>query len=287
MKFKSIIVLVFVVLFFNGFIFGDPKIDTTTDEKMKESIQKVEKSLKEDQKKEFQESVKFLMFSNLDMKSLFANALAGKKVDQEQLANDMKKSLHGLTGEEVIALAKEKMEIQKAKAKKAAEEKAKYQKEMDLKELEDLKNKKSLYKENKESLNKFKVVSSKFYKYKKNKYSSYLTPVIDIKIKNTSEHPISRVYCKGTIKSPERSVPWLVEDFNFKISGGLEPNETRDWQLTPNPFSEWGKVNSPEEAIFEVEILEVDGADNKTLYTIMNFTEKDQEKLQELERKYK
>lgn len=285
MKLKSL-VLIFILIFFSGFIFGKPKIDTTTDETMKTSIQKVKESLKADQQKEFEEAIKLIMFSQIDMRAIFANAMAGKQMDQEKLQNDMKKSLHGKTGLEVIALAKEKKKQRQAENAKKEKERISWQKEQDLKDLKKLREKKAEYDKAKVGLSQFKVVSSRFYKQRKNEYSSRLSPVIELEVRNDSKYPISRIFCKGTIRSEGRSVPWLVEDFNYQISGGLEPNETRDWSLAPNMFSEWGRVDAPADAIFDIEIIGVEGADGKDLYSLRGFSDRDKEKLADLEKKY-
>ena len=105
-------------------------------------------------------------------------------------------------------------------------------------------------------------------------------------MKNETDFPISRAYFKGTLKSKGRSIPWFVENFNYKISGGLEPNETATWSLAPNMFSEWGRVDSPKDAIFTVEVERLDGVNDKELFSIRDFSDKDRERLEELENKY-
>jgi len=284
-KFRPL-VLIFVIIFFSGFTFGTPKINTTTNETMKESIQKVIDSLKKEEQKEFKAAVEFIMFSQMDMKAVFANAMAGKQVDKDKLKSDMKKTLHGKTGLEVIALAKENRIQRQAENAKIKKERLSWQKTIDLKELKKLREKKAQYDKSKAGLSQFKVVSSKFYKQRKNEYSSRLSPIIVLEVRNESQYPISRIFCKGTIRSEGRSVPWLVEDFNYQISGGLEPNETRDWSLSPNMFSKWGRVDAPADAIFDIEIIGVDGADSKELYSLRGFADRDKEKLADLEKKY-
>lgn len=111
-------------------------------------------------------------------------------------------------------------------------------------------------------------------------------PVIDLSVENKTDSPISRAYFKGTIASPGRSIPWLVEDFNYRISGGLEPGEKADWSLLPNQFSAWGRVESPEGAVFTVEVVRLDGADGKALFDSDAFSENDKKRLEILQSKY-
>jgi len=270
----KIITLLSLLVFITGC--SDPKIDTTNEETIKSSIQKVRDSLSADKKEEFDKSIKILMFSQIDMKNIFANAFAGKTVDKDQLANDMKKSINGKTGLEVIALAHELKE--KREKEEAIKEQA---------ELEELKTKQLMYESNKNKLAQFKIISSKFSKREKTQYSMREQPIIELTVKNETEFPISRAYFKGTIKSEGRSIPWLVENFNYTISGGIEPQEESTWSLSPNMFSKWGSVDSPKDAIFTVEVEMLDGANGKELFSIRNFSDKDKERLEELENKYK
>ena len=90
-------------------------------------------------------------------------------------------------------------------------------------------------------------------------------PRIDITVKNGTESPVSRAYFHGVVKSPERSIPWIEEDFNYRIPGGLEPGEQARWKLTPNMFSDWGTVDVPKEAVMTVTVERLDGADGEEL----------------------
>ena len=85
---------------------NEQKIDTATDDTMKSSIEKVKNSLPKEKQVEFENSIKILMFSQINMKNVFANAFAGKTINQDELLNDMKKLINGKTGLEVIELAK-------------------------------------------------------------------------------------------------------------------------------------------------------------------------------------
>jgi len=280
----KVILSIFLLVSLSGC--NEPTIDTSTEETMKSSIQKVKESLPANKQEEFDKSIKTLMFSQIDMKNIFANAFAGQAMDKDKMLNDMKKSLSGKTGLEVIELAKN-LKVKRAKeeeVKRTKREEAK--RDYEIAELEALQTKKLLYGKNKEKLSKFKVISSTFTQELRNKYSSRLQPIIELTVKNGTSYPISRAYFKGTLQSEGRSIPWLVENFNYEISGGLEPNEKATWSLAPNMFSEWGKVNNPKDAIFTVEVEQIDGVNGKELLSIRDFSDKDQKRLKELEEKY-
>ena len=87
---------------------------------------------------------------------------------------------------------------------------------------------------------------------------------------------------KGALTSPGRSVPWLSEDFDCGIAGGLEPGEEKTVKLAPNRHGDWG--NAPKDRsdlILTVEVLQDDGAANKKLFD-SQLSNRDRERLDEL-----
>jgi hypothetical protein len=72
-------------------------------------------------------------------------------------------------------------------------------------------------------------------------------PAIYFTIANGSTIPIKRIYVHGKVQTPGRAIPWVEADFNYAFPGGLEPKETKTLNLSPNMFSDWGKV--PKEAV--------------------------------------
>jgi hypothetical protein len=105
-------------------------------------------------------------------------------------------------------------------------------------------------------------------------------------VKNLTEKAISRVYFIGSVISSNREIPWITESFNYSIPGGIEVGEVAKWSLAPNMFSEWGKINIPENTIFKVEVVQFDGADNIPIASIQDFNSKDAQRLAELKSKY-
>ena len=136
----------------------------------------------------------------------------------------------------------------------------------------------------KEELKKFEVLRSRFTQ-EEQKYRGK-QPIIEVTVKNGTSTPVSRAYFEGTIASPGRSVPWHTDTFNYSISGGLEQGEEQSWRLAPNMFSDWGKVDAPADAVFTVTVQRIDGADSQPLYSVTDFTERDEKRLSELKLKY-
>ena len=97
-------------------------------------------------------------------------------------------------------------------------------------------------------------------------------------MKNTTAHAVARAYFVGTIATPGRAVPWLRDNFDYKIPGGLEPGEQAQWKLEPNMFSDWGKVDWKDDMIFTVEVRRLDGADGEPLFAA-DFSDRDKKRL--------
>ncbi|MEK8080704.1 DUF6694 family lipoprotein [Pseudomonas sp. XK-1] len=266
MKRKAILVAVTAILLTGC---GDPRLDGTSEEAMKSSVAKISAKLDETKKASFEEALQVVAFSKMDIGSV----LSGKKT-AEGMAGDMMVSLNGKTADEVIAQANV------IKAERAAREKAQA-----LEEIAELESKMANAEVAKAELAKFVVSRSRF-SLRDKEYSYRKEPIIELTVHNGTAHPISRAYFIGTIASPGRSIPWLVETFNYSISGGLEPNEGAEWALAPSMFGEWGKVDAPADAIFTVEVVRLDGAGEEALFDATGLSEHKQQRLAKLKAQY-
>lgn len=245
------------------------KIDSTNEESLKTSIEDIKASLDSDKKEEFEEAMKLVMFQGLDLGSLMKDGSA------DNTFTDMRSKLDGKTADDIIE------EAEKIKAQKELEKK-----EQAKGEIEELYKKKSKAKEDKKMLANFEVKRSRFYKRKSGNYYITEEPIIELTVLNGTDKAVSRAYFTGTLASPNRSVPWIKDDFNYSISGGLEPGEEVTWYLSPNMLSDWGDVDAPKDAILTVEVKQIDGADGEELYSVNNFGETEQERLSELLKNY-
>jgi hypothetical protein len=267
MKFYARWMLVLATMAITGC--SDPTIDASSEAKMKESVAKVRESLPEAKRTDFDQAVQLIAFSQIDMKSLFANGGA----DAGDVEGKMREALNGKTAEQVLAQA------EKIQAERKAREK-----EQALAEIRELVAKRDKAEQAKQQLDKFQVVRSRFYMQERRYLGEQ--PIIELTVKNGTDQAISRAYFSGTIASPDRSVPWHEDQFNYSISGGLEPGEEATWTLAPNSYSDWGKVDAPADAVFTVMVEKLDGPDGKVLYSTRGFSERDQERLAELKQQY-
>lgn len=248
---------------------AEPRLDASSDDAFQESMARVRGSLSESDKNAFDEALQALMFGNLS----FSDFMTDPDGTAARFEQDVKRSLDGKTAADVILAAESVIAERKAR-----------EREQGLEEIAELRAAREASSAARKSLKDFKVVRSRYYKDER----SYgrMEPVIELTVRNDTKHPVARAYFEGTIASPERSVPWLVEDFNYSIPGGLEPGEEDTWNLAPNSFSEWGRVDAPADAVFTVVVKRIDGADGEALFSADQFSERDAERLKELEREY-
>ena len=241
------------------------KIDGSSEEAMKSSIEEVKKSLDDEKKERFEESIKLIMFHGLDFGKLFQEGGAEKTV------SDMKSKLDGKTADDIIREGEKiQAEIERKKKEQAEGE------------IEELYQKMEQAEKDEKVLAKFEVKRSRFYKRKQGTYYVIEEPIIELTVMNGTGRAVSRAYFTGTLASPNRSVPWIKDDFNYEISGGLEPGEEATWYLAPNRFSDWGKVNAPKDAVFTVDVKQLDGPNGEEMYSVNNFGEDKQERLEVL-----
>jgi len=130
-------------------------------------------------------------------------------------------------------------------------------------ELTDIQKQQAAMVEARTQLAQFEVSSAKY--SKRNLGWGMKEVILDLKVKNGTSSPVSRAYFHGVLQSPGRSVPWVEDDFNYQIPGGLEPGEEARWKLNPNMFSDWGTVEAPPEAVLTVTVIRLDGADGEEL----------------------
>lgn len=247
---------------------GDPRIDGSSEEAYKASIQKVRDALDEKKKDEFDSALKQVAFSKLDLKAIFSGSAT-----PDSIGKDVLTSLNGKTASDVIADAKKMQEEREAKEREQA-----------LSEIKELEQKKAASTSAAEQLKKFEVSRSRF-SQKSNGYFGK-QPIIELTVKNGTSSVVSHAYFEGTLASPGRAVPWHKDEFNYKISGGLEPGESAKWSLAPNMFMGWGKVEAPADAVFTVVVTQLDGPDGKPVYSSREYSEQDAERLAQLTSKY-
>lgn len=252
----------------------EPTVDASSEESFKASIQEIKNSLPEDKRKDFEGAVMTVALGEAN----FGAMMAGLQ-DENTILKSAKEKLDGKTAEEIFAAA-EKIEErrEKERAKREAKRRAE-QLEQAKKDIAELEKEKARSQEAQSQLAKFEVTNSKFYKQRRR--FGRPQPIIELEVVNNTDTAVSRAYFEGTYATPGRSVPWIEEEFNYNISGGLEPGESAQWSLAPNMFSDWGDVEEKDDAVFTVEVTRLDGPDGEAAYDVA-FGDDDAKRLEKL-----
>ena len=241
---------------------GGPRIDTSTEESYSKSLEKMKKSLSEQENNELEEALQALLFSNVNEEDGLFEAIA-QMADTGKLQASLFSQIDGKNAREIIALAKEKR-----RGRRMAELASITQ------EISSLEKKREEATKSAAILAKLPISSPRFY-WSEGAFSS--EPAIEFKIANQTGVAISRVFFHGTVSTPGRTIPWIDEDFNYTVSGGLEHGETKHLQLTPNQFGPWGNrdVMNRTDTVLVMRVVNARDAANRDLAVEFGKTETD------------
>jgi hypothetical protein len=236
------------------------KLDGSSEEKLKASVERAKKDLSPQQREEFESAAALLTLHDKNILQAAA--------DPEAFKRSMLDRLNGKTAEEVIK------EADVIRTGRQASERSQI-----TSEIVELEAKKAAAETAAKSLSKFAIQRSRF-SFEDNGFMA--TPQIEVTVMNGLNAAISRVYFQGILATPGRSVPWVSDGFNYSIPGGLEPGETATWKLSPNQFGEWGKAPKDRtDMVLTLKVVKINGPDGKTLID-GEFSDEDTQRLDKL-----
>lgn len=233
---------------------GDPTINGDSETKFKDSTKKVREALPLEQRAEFDEAIRDILF--VDIKGL--GDLATMNADS--MVSDIRTRLDGMTGVQVIeegkrvraekearrkaeqaaAEAEAKARAEAREAERRAEEEAEKAKEKEqaLMKINELRTRLAAAEEARaQLLVGFTVDRARFGKARGRSFS--YGPTIVLGVKNDIGKTVTRVYFDAELSTPGRDVAWVRGEFNYEIQGGLQNGESARWNLSPNMFGKW------------------------------------------------
>lgn len=249
---------------------GGPTLDGTSEASLSESMEKIGAQLPQEQRLKFVEDLKLITLSKIG--EAFSGAIA-----PEQTADSLRAELNGKTVEQIAAMAD---------ALRAA--RAQRQKEQAQAEIKQLQAIEQAAQQAAVEMAKFQILTSEFYFAEKNKttITPHGQPVVVAKVLNGTPYAVARVGFKGTVASPGRATPWFVGTVEIPIPGGIEPGESPTWEITPNMYTDWGKLSAPQGALFSLEIIKLEGADGALLFDASGLSEAQAQRLAQLQSQY-
>jgi hypothetical protein len=255
------------------------RVDGSTDEKMKASIEEMRQGLTDSQKEQLAKDMMAVAFKDVN---IFQASQAPELVQQQ-----MRDRLNGKSRQEIQQMAddvrkkfaeneeRQRKELEASQQEQLTKQIAQIQGEVD-----ELMQAKAKATADAEALKKFEILRSRF-SFEENRFSTDAT--IEISVRNQTSFPISQVEFEGVLTSPGRSVPWVKDKFSYKIAGGLEPGEETTWRLAPNRFGEWSRApKDRKDCVLTVKVLKLDGPDGKLLLD-SEFPESKAQRLEQLE----
>jgi hypothetical protein len=247
---------------------AQPRIDTTSEEALKVSLQEVRESLSDADRAEFDSII-----SQATIGAAMASALSGGQQGMAQVLEP----INGLTGPEAIAKFKA---IQDARAAKDREAAAKRLSELEQQEREaaaELKRLESL------TLVGFRVVEVGSNFMKSQRVFGTVTNTLDV--------PLARVHFNYALLTPGRAIPWDKGEGVFVIDGGLEPGETRELQSYGGGMYGFASlaraIKEHPDAELGASITDADGADEKTILKARALDDMERAELTRLREKQK
>lgn len=229
-----------LMLLFSGVANADLTIDASTEDSFNSSVEEIRNTLSDEEREKFDSATAaYLISSMMEGRSILEiGNLSDEQLDV--VVAEARSGLDGKSAEDVIGAA-DSQDAENVTPSQASEEESTASNDL---------------------LEKFVIESANFF-FRDSGYSK--SPVIELKVTNNTGEAVSQAYFHGVLISPNRSVPWVDESFNYSIAGGIEPGETLEWRLAPNQFGAWGNTSIPDDAVLNIEVTRLNGADGQPL----------------------
>ncbi|MBB6306212.1 DUF6694 family lipoprotein [Xanthobacter tagetidis] len=228
-------------------------LDTTSDEAMQVSIKRMGEGLPDDEKKKLGNAIVALTVGDMVRSSGLAGAASASA--KPNAISTMAAPLSGKSAKEIIQIAETQAEDRRIRQIAAIDA-----------EITTLKT--AIAADQQEATAAQKLIGaiyitgSKFYI---NDSGYTREPAISFQVKNNGSVAIKKLFARGILETPGRSVPWVDQEFNYEIPGGIEPGETKTLRLAPNRFSGWGnsEIEGRKDLVLTVTLMNFAGPDGK------------------------
>ena len=108
--------------------------------------------------------------------------------------------------------------------------------------------------------------------------------VVDLTVKNDTEHTISHMYFHGVLTSRGRKAPWVEDDFHYLMTEGLDPGKSVSWSFALLAIAWKRAPGNWKNLKLDVTVTRIDGEDDEPIYDAYTnrFSERDQVRLDTL-----
>tara|TARA_R110000824_G_scaffold372077_2_gene562026 strand:+ start:64577 stop:65326 length:750 start_codon:yes stop_codon:yes gene_type:complete len=234
------------------------------------SVEKVRNSLPTYKRDDFDQGLIIIStastFNSIDI-------LNPNRMNAAEIAESANVQMHGLTGDQVIQRADQILRERRSREREQA-----------IRKLTRLEEKQAKAKSDQQQLARFSIDNARYY-MGKSPYGAP-EPVIDLEVTNNTDKVVSELSLRGIVTSPDRSQPWVDEQFYYVVPGGIEPGETLAWSLAPNRFGPWGEPQIPSNAELTVRLEGLRGTDEQPLWDSPALSKSEVTKLERLRAEY-
>jgi len=109
-------------------------------------------------------------------------------------------------------------------------------------------------------------VTAPWYHWKRNGRNEQ--PAIEFSVFNGGTSAVSRIYFRLVLTTPNRSIPWVKQDYIENFKGGLEPREKR--QIAFQPYGDWSdpQLKNLPDAQLKVDIVNYEDASGQRMISV-------------------
>ena len=242
-------------------LFGEATLDGTNEESLKESIKAMMEDMGEENRGTFQRDLTTITFDAMTAREggqecadgIEAFLKIGAATDGEGLnaATEVAISmaLDGLTAAQVSTKAQA---IRDREAQCAARREAEKQAAEEQKKQADVAAQATLSTDYLFSATSFRV---KTYELLSSKYA-----MADVTIHNKGDRALAGITYRAELRTPGRTIPWVEDEVQMWLDGGVEPGETREEE---GYLSDAFEKDVPDDAVFSAELICVWGPKNE------------------------
>lgn len=237
---KKIVFLLILSLILQGC--GDKKVDSSSDESFRTSVESVKRELSDDQRKKFEEAVQAMAFSEIG--NIFQAA-----ADPEGVQRRINDKLNGKTASQIIAEGEAVIEQRRASVR------------------DKTKNEEEIAAKNESLLN---CINSHVV-FRNPRFEGTDGQWFKVDVTNNLSWAIRGYHVTYLIKGDNRSSPIKEDDIFMEISGGIEPGETKSIDVWADADISSYKTTSIKTSIinlFDSEKRRL--VDNRTIYNEMS-----------------
>ena len=211
---------------------GPPVLDVSSTEALQRSLTEMREPLSPDERARFDEAMGYLVGD--------AGALPGSDVvdvASTELMLDIYRPLEGRTVDGIVA---EAYRTRLAEVQQIVGE---------------LRERKEAAVTESPIIDRFRLGQARVFK----RHINYLEwPVLEMKVENGTEHRVDLVHLRGALLLPGEPEPWLEEEFDRVVFGGLGPGARDVWRIEPDQ-QEWERLIDPHPDVrFELEVMRLE-----------------------------